>query len=127
MPVTQGAISSRTQKLTIPVEDDAIHLTYRIGKITTAWKKQVIAMGDDTSATAEELNAFVDQSLVDLLASWDVLTEEGGPVLDVAQVTSFDDQFKYDLLQAIVKDSQAGESSATPSASSDATGAAKAA
>lgn len=132
MPVTLGTIANRIKPMAYPFEGDTINLTFRIGKITEAWKAKLQGLANDATQTDEGALAFLDASLVDLVASWDVLDkplEEGGEPMPIALETfaGFDIGFKTDLLLAMVHDSLPGEANgATVSAPSGSTSAQKA-
>lgn len=116
MPMTLGTIANRSKALAIPFDGDTINVTYRVGKITNAWKAQLLAAGDTT--TDAQQDAFLDTSILELVASWDILTEVDGPVLPLTQATldAFDLGVKFVLIRAIVQDATSGEALATPSA-----------
>jgi hypothetical protein len=110
MPITLQKIASDTASVSFPFMGETVNVTYRPSMFT----ERIIGRLRDITAAACGIHqietAFTASAdmILDLVATWDVLEEEGGGPIPVTRevVSGLPVPFRTALLQAIFEDAQ---------------------
>lgn len=91
MPVTLRQLTEERARIEVPVMDDKVIIYYAPGKLTPEYSKLArqrmaaeMARGDEGEYEMEVVNTFLD-----LVVEWDLLIDEGKPVVELTEEALF--------------------------------------
>lgn len=80
MPVTLSKMAANTASFSMPVGDDSVTITYYPQRVSEKTYASLQVLADQENTDMEQNTHALNDVLISLVASWDVLRDDGTPV-----------------------------------------------